>query len=140
MFELFEHKADIGVRGIGETKEGAFAECAKALFEIMCDTKKVIPSQKTEIIVSSNKLDELLVEFLNELLYLKDTERMLFSKFEIKIKKVGKKFGLEGIAFGEKIDAKRHELKTEAKAASYSQLLVEKNKNGKWTAQCIVDV
>lgn len=139
MFELFEHKADIGIRGIGATKEEAFAECGKALFEIMCDTKKVIPSQKTEIIVSANKLDELLVEFLNELLYLKDAEGMLFSKFEIKVKKVGTKFGLEGIAFGEKIDSKRHELKTEAKAASYSQLKVAKEK-GEWVAQCIVDV
>ncbi|MFA5357958.1 MAG: archease [archaeon] len=139
MFEMFEHKADIGVRGIGATKESAFAECGKALFEIMCNTKKVMPSQKTELSVQAKNSDELLVEFLNELLYLKDTEGMLFSKFEIEIKKVGKEFGLEGIAFGEKIDEKKHELKTDAKAASYSQLKVVKE-DEKWIAQCIIDV
>ena len=62
---------------------------------------------------------------------------MIFSKFRVKIKEKPKQFILEGYAWGEKLK-KEHNIKTEVKGATYSQLEVKKNKE--WLAQCIVDV
>jgi SHS2 domain-containing protein len=148
-FELFEHKADIGVRGIGKTKEEAFCECAHAMFEAMLDTKSVMPLKSAKVDAKAADLSALLINYLNELLFLKDTKGMAYSKFRVKIRQVeevsasgakGLAFVLEGVVFGEKINSKRHGLKTDAKAATYSQMLVEKRADGKWVAQCIIDV
>ena len=138
-FELFEHKADIGIRGIGKTPEEAFEQGAIALFQIMTETKTVKASEESGIDVEANDLETLFVEFLNELLFLSDSKKMFYSKFRLKISKRENSWHLHGKAWGEKINAKKHKIKTEAKAASYSQLRVGLDK-GKWIAQCIVDV
>jgi SHS2 domain-containing protein len=75
------------------------------------------------------------VEWLNRLLAEKDIKNMAFSKFKVKIKDNK----LTGFAWGEKFDPEKHQSELEVKAATYSQLKVEKQKN-KWLAQCIVDV
>jgi SHS2 domain-containing protein len=139
MFEHFEHKADIGIRGKGQTIENAFEESAKALIEIMANIEKIEPKKSHVFEVRAVDNAALLVAFLNELLFLKDKKKMLFSKFRTKI--VIEKDGLllKATVFGEKIDAKKHQLKVEAKAATYSELLVEK-KGNEWIAQCIIDV
>ncbi|MCS7134687.1 MAG: archease [Candidatus Pacearchaeota archaeon] len=134
MYETFEHKADVGVRGKGKTVEEAFCEVAKAMFSIQCNIKKVKPLKKVRILCKAQNVEELLVEWLNTLLAESSLRGMLFSEFEAKIKNNN----LEGFAFGEKIK-KKHELGTEVKAATYSELKVYK-KNGEWIAQCIVDV
>ena len=139
MFETFEHEADIGIRGIAETKEKAFADCARAMFSIMANLKKIEAKQEHKFKASAEDLEALLVEFLNELLYLKDVNESLYNKFDLYITKEGKTFVLTGKAFGETIDAEKHAVKTEVKAASYHQLKVSEQE-GKWTAQCVVDV
>ena len=138
MFETFEHKADVGVRGLGKTREEAFEETAKAMFSIMCDLKKVKQKKEVDFVVMSSDLEALLVEFLNELLYHKDTKETMFSSFKIKISETGNDYKLECKAKGEKT-SENQGLKTEVKAASYSQLKVSEEKE-KWLAQCIVDV
>ena len=60
---------------------------------------------------------------------------MAFCDFHVKIK--GNK--LTATAYGEKFDAIKHKVKTEVKAATYSQLKIEK-KGNKYYAQCVVDV
>ncbi len=63
------------------------------------------------------------------------TRQMLFCRFEVKID--GDK--LSAKAWGENADAEKHETAVEVKGATYTQLEVAR-KNGKWTAQCVVDV
>ncbi|HLD48982.1 MAG TPA: archease [archaeon] len=135
MYKFFEHKADIGIIGIGATLEEAFAEGAKAMFEVMLNIKKVKKAKKIKISCEAQNNEELFVEFLNKLLYEKDVKQMAFCDFDVKIK--GKK--LTATAHGEKFDAVRHEVKVEVKAATYSQLKIEK-KGNKYYAQCVVDV
>ncbi len=139
MFETFEHKADMGIRGVGKSREEAFSECAKAMFSIMIDLEQIEKKEEKEVIVTSYDLEQLLVEWLNELLYLKDVHSMFFSGFEIKeIKKKRKGYELNGKVFGEKMNDAQ-EVKTEVKAATYSGLRVERE-DIIWKAQCIVDV
>jgi len=139
MFETFEHKADVGVRGIGKTKKEAFAECAKAMFSAMVDLETLGSEEIVNIEIETNDLESLLVDFLNHLLYLKDVNETLFNKFDLYIINKGDEWKLNGKAFGEKINKKKHDIKSDVKAASYHQLKVEE-KDGKWLAQCVVDV
>ena len=144
MFETFENKADIGVRGKGKSVEQAFEECAKALTTVMADVYLVEPKKAHVFELKANDYGALLVSFLNEILFLKDKKKIIYSQFRVKIlpekDSAGKEiFMLKATVFGEKIDSKKHSLKVDPKAATYSQLLVEK-KGNEWIAQCIIDV
>jgi SHS2 domain-containing protein len=135
-YEYFEHKADIGIRGIGKTLAEAFEQAALAIFEIMVETKELELDKSQAVEVEGNDLDELLIAWLSELLFLKDIEGKMFSRFAITSINNNK---LIAKVYGEPIDASRHKLKLEVKAATYTQLIVEK-KNDHWIAQCLVDV
>jgi SHS2 domain-containing protein len=134
-FERFEHRADVGVRGKGETLEEAFVEGARAMFSVMANIDTVQPLEKFKIEVSASDEEALFVEWLNELLSVADLNGVVFCEFEVGISGNS----LRGKASGEKWDLERHEPKTEVKAATYSQLSVKKE-NGSYVAQCIVDV
>ncbi|HLC36223.1 MAG TPA: archease [archaeon] len=140
MFETFPHKADAGIRGYGKTLEEAFQEAGKAMFSIMVELKDVKPKTEIPVAAVSNTKDSLFIEFLNELIYLRDIHSMFFSEFELeRILPMNAGYSLKGKAFGEKIDLKKHEVKTEVKAASYHQLKIEKTYKG-FMVQTVVDV
>jgi len=139
MYETFEHKADIGIRGKATSVERAFCEAAMAMFSIEGNLKKIKKHKKIKIACKAENLEELFVEWLNQLLAQSSIQQMLFSKFSVQKIKNNK---LKGYAYGSKIK-KEQELKIEIKAATYSQLKVffdVKNKKKNWVAQCIVDV
>jgi SHS2 domain-containing protein len=134
-FEIFEHKADVGIRGRGKTLEEAFEDAARAMFSVMVDLETVRPIETVEVDVSASDEEALFIEWLNELLSVADLNDVVFSDFKVEISGNS----LKGRASGEKWDLERHKPKTEVKAATYSSLLV-KNENGSYVAQCIVDV
>ena len=138
VYKYFEHEADIGIIGAGKTLEDSFTEAAKGMFKIMANIDKIRPEEEVDIKVKAKNKEELFIEWLNELLAQKDLNEMLFSKFKIKIKKKNDSFILEGKAYGEGLNPDKHELELEVKAASYSQLKVEKKKQ--YISQCVVDV
>ena len=137
-YKHLEHEADIGVLGIGSTIEEAFEEGAKAMFDVMVDVKRVEPKQEVKIDCTANDLEALFVEWLNNLLTKQDIDEMVFSKFKVTIKK-NKTYNLVGVAYGELLDVKKHKIKTEVKAATYSGLKYEKIKD-KHNIQCILDI
>lgn len=134
-YETFEHEADIGIRGFGNSLEEAFENAAVALYSVMVDIDKIAPTKNKVIAVSAPDRELLLVEWLNALLALSDIERLVFSKFEVKIKDTS----LTGIAWGEPLDRVRHETHVEVKGATYHMLSV-KEEDGRYWAQCVVDV
>jgi SHS2 domain-containing protein len=143
-FETFENKADIGVRGKGSTVSVAFEECAKAMMSVMVDVNLIEPKKSHVINIKAADMGALLIAFLNELLFIKDKKKMIYSKFRVNIAENKNDFGeeefeLKATLFGEKIDSKKHQFKVDVKAPTYSELKVEANK-GIWTAQCVVDV
>ena len=139
MFEHFEHKADIGIRGFGATLEEAFVEAAKAMTDVIVDVKSVGKDKKELIQANANDEAALLVAFLNQILFIKDTKKLIFSDFVVHIAKQGEKFQLRAKAAGTTLDPKKHNFKVDVKAATYSELKVAKQ-GPKWIAQCIVDV
>jgi SHS2 domain-containing protein len=136
MYETFEHTADLGLRVRAADLNQLFAEAAQALFSaIVDDLETVEPKQKIEVSLQGDDLGYLLFDWLNELLYRFDTEHFLFGKFEVRIKDQN----LQGLAWGEPLDASRHSLAHEVKAITYHGLRVEKENDG-WLVEVIVDI
>ena len=135
-WEHFPHKADIGIRGAGATKEQAFEQAAVALTAVITEPEKVASERKVEIACQADDDELLLADWLNSLLYEMATRKMLFGRFEVRIEQNH----LSATAWGEKLDVSRHTPTTEVKAATYAELSVRQDENGVWIAQCVVDV
>jgi SHS2 domain-containing protein len=135
-FKILEHTADIGIIAQGEDVSRAFINAAKGLFSLVIDPEEVSVKKSREIEVTAPDREALLVNWLNELIYLLDAEGALFKDFEIiEITETG----LKAKGYGEKINTKRHHLKREVKAATYHQLKIEQIDEG-WRAQVIFDI
>jgi SHS2 domain-containing protein len=103
----------------------------------MAETKTVEAKKKEEIEVKSKDLEGLLFNWLAELIYLKDLQTILFSKYEIKIEKPDG-YKLQASVWGEPIDVEKHKVKIDVKAVTYHLLEVKKTDN-KWRAKVILD-
>ncbi|HUG99253.1 MAG TPA: archease [Gammaproteobacteria bacterium] len=135
-WEHFEHVADIGVRGYGETAEEAFANVAMAMTAVITEPEAVKRADAVQVKCEAACMDELLYAWLNSLVFEMATRHMLFSDFEIEIAD-GR---LQAVARGEKVDRARHQPATEIKGATYTELNVRRGCNGGWVAQCVLDV
>jgi SHS2 domain-containing protein len=135
-WEHYSHPADIGIRGIGPSREEAFAQAALALTAVIADLDKIKPKKAVEIVCQEEDDDPLFYAWLGALLYEMGTRNMLFSRFEIQAIPTG----LKATAWGEHVDVHKHEPAVEVKAATYADLKVRREPNGNWVAQCVVDV
>lgn len=140
-YEFIEHEADIGIRSWGKTINEAFVEGAKALFDIMVDINKVERIDSVDIECEAHDIPTLFVEWLNELLAKADVNGLVFCDFKIsEITPIDDNVHrLKAKAFGEKLDRNKHNIKVEAKAATYFGLKYE-NKGGNFYLQCVVDI
>jgi len=135
-WEHFPHQADMGVRGIGPTKEEAFARAAMAMTAVITDLTLVDPAQPVSIACEAPDDELLLVDWLNMLVYEMATRKMLFSRFAVRFNG----YSLEATAWGEPVDVTRHQPAVEVKGATYTALSVRQDRQGQWVAQCVVDV
>ena len=136
MYETFEHTADVGLRARAPDLKGLFEDAAKALFSvIVVNLDAVRPLREVTLRVEGSDYEDLLHDWLGELLYTFDTRHLLFSDFEVELDGDG----LRATARGEPIDPKRHQLDAEVKAITYHGLKVEEDRDG-WLAEVIVDL
>jgi len=126
-YEFIDHTADVGIVARGKTIEDVFINAARGMVSLIVDPESVSEKVRREIAVEGADREELLVSWLNELLYLFDAESLVFSRFEITSLS---ETSLKGAAYGEKVDPARHEIKTQVKAATYHQLKIEKESGG----------
>jgi SHS2 domain-containing protein len=131
--------ADVAIEATGKTLEEAFSEAALAMFEVQTDTNKVKAKISKKVEIRSEDKKSLLFDWLSKLIYLRDVEKMFFSKFDVDIKKSNKNLKLVANIFGEKIDSKKHEFKVEVKGVSYTQMEIEEKSN-KARVKVILDV
>lgn len=138
-FEYLDSIADAAIRASGETLSEAFCEAARAMFNLMVDIDSVEPKEEAEVRVSARTPDLLLVEWLGQLLSLKDLRGLIFSQFSASIEQQYDSVVLIGSARGEPIDRSRHELRSEVKGVTYSGLHVRKE-NDLFSVECVLDV
>ena len=123
-YERLEHTADALVLVSGKDLSERFANAAYAMFDQITDVRKVKAKGEMKIMLEADSREQLLVDFLQELLFLNDTEDIVFSRFDVKTD--GKK--LEALVWGEKFDEKRHSKRSVVKGVTYHRLEFDDDK------------
>jgi SHS2 domain-containing protein len=136
-FEFFDVTADVGIHSYGKTMEEAFENAALAMFEVMTDTSRIKPSTRKKVEIESEDPSALLYDWLSELIFLHDSENLVFSQFEIQISQRGDNYQLNGSVRGESFDPDKHESREEVKAVTF-HLMDIKEENG-FKLQVILD-
>ena len=126
-FKVLDHTADIGIAAYGADIKELFSNAATGLFSLMVDLKTVKEDTEREVKLTAEDEETLLVEWLNELIYVSDVEHLLFKRFQID-EINGKQ--VKARCFGEKVDQSRHRLERAIKAATYHMLRITKLDGG----------
>ena len=132
-YEEIEHTADVGIRAYGSTLDELFANAAEGMFSLVADLGSVKAVGEIEVRLEAEDLPTLLLRWLSELLYIHETQRLLFASFEVHVDGTS----LRGRARGETIDKKRHELRLALKAVTRHRLTVDPHKG---IAEVIFDI
>jgi SHS2 domain-containing protein len=135
-WEHFPHGADVGIRGVGRTPAEAFSQAGEALTATICEPDVVQPRSAVELHCRAPSLDLLFVDWVNAIVYAMATEHMLFREFIVRIEDTELRAQLKG----ESIDPARHQPAVEVKGATHTLLRVAQQPDGRWVAQCVVDV
>ncbi len=120
-YRLLDHTADALVESYGETLSERFANAAYAMFDQITDASSVRPVGEVTVVVEADTRERLLVDFLQELLYLHDTQNLVFCEFEV----VVQSGALEAVARGEEFDQSRHEKRAVVKGVTYHGLNID---------------
>lgn len=137
-YKYLEHTADVLFEAYGKNLPELFTNAGLATEEIMVEFTSLKETEKKEIKVKGTSVEDLLFNFLEELIFLKDAELLLFKKFQITIEEK-KEFTLKAVGVGEKINPKKQIMGRDVKAVTMHQFEVKKEKN-KWKARVILDI
>ncbi|HTX61871.1 MAG TPA: archease [Methanobacterium sp.] len=137
-YEFFDVTADVGFRAYGNTMEEAFENAALATFEVITDTTKIRPSIKREVHITSEDPCALLYDWLDEMIFLHDSEFLIFNRFKLEITKKEGEYVLKGDVWGESFNQDIHEIREDVKAVTY-HLMDVKEENG-FTLRVILDI
>lgn len=135
-YRLTDHTADFGIQAFGKTMEQVFENAAFAISDLITDTNILQGVNSQTISVTGDDRDDLMVNWLREILYLWNGMGMLVK--QTSVKQVTESHLKADITY-DFYDTDRHEIKNEIKAVTYHQLEVNRNQDG-WFANFILDV
>jgi SHS2 domain-containing protein len=139
-FEILEHTADIGIIAYGKSKREIFVNTAKGMFDIIVGNNSNLINNNfsCKVTLKAKGLEDLLVAWLNELLYISETKLVILKKFEIKDLSINK---IEAEVEGIKINPPFVKIEKEIKATTYHCLEIKKDEeSGLWSARVIFDI
>ncbi len=132
--------ADVAFEAIGCTPEEAFVAAADATMNVMVgDLNSIAGPERRTIRVEAEALDMLLFALLQELIYYKDAEQLLLRVPEVRIRRSEDQYILRADAYGERLDADKHELLVDVKAVTLHRFEVAQVAEG-WRATVILDI
>ena len=135
-YRFLEHTADVKFRATGKSLEEAFLEASMALKETIAGKIKVLEQEEKKISVKGKDIEALLYGFLEEFLFLLDSEGFLLSRVK-KIDIDEDNFTLNAVVLGDK--AENYKFTNDVKAVTYNEMFVKKEKD-KFTVQVVLDV
>jgi SHS2 domain-containing protein len=135
-YRLIRNQSELVVRITGDSQADLFANSAVALFDVMADLEKIEVKERISLEVEGTDRDDLMVNWMRELLYLYQGSGYLLSEF--KIREV-KDTLVRAEVCGEKIDPDRHEIKQEIGAVAFHKSRMQKTGN-QWIAQVIFEI
>jgi SHS2 domain-containing protein len=132
--------ADIAFEATGRDLPELFTYAADATMNVMIDNLDAIePRETRHIELSNDEIDMLLFDFLQELIYFKDAERLLLRARDVRIEERDERYFLTAEATGERLDATRHHQRADVKAVTLHNFCVEKEDGG-WKARVLLDI
>ncbi len=136
--EVFDHTADVGLRIHGDDLADLFRTAAEGLFDYVVANREEVQVDRTEFVtLRADSTADLLLEWLNELIFRCETGHILFTRFEVQLTEDGR--ALEATIGGELIDRERHILDHEVKAVTHHGASLEREGEG-WVAEVILDI
>jgi SHS2 domain-containing protein len=135
-YEIIDHTADVGIVAYGANIDELFSNAAIALFSLITELESIESRFRLDLELSSEDPESLLIEWLNELIYLFDVKRTLFNRFDIRSLTDNE---LKATCYGEHLDTGRHTVKAGVKAATYHTLKLDKSDDG-FRARIILDI
>ena len=130
--------ADVAFEAEGRTLPEVFEASALALTEVMVDLDGVSPVVSRQVSLTAEDLETLLFRWLAEIIYLKDSACLLFSRFEVTIQE-GRDWELKATVWGDQINHEKMPLKLDVKAVTYHLFVIEETPHG-WRAQVVLDI
>ena len=130
--------ADIAYEAYGKNLNEMFENAAFAIFELSANLKTVIAKKKLEIKLVNEKIENLLYDFLSEILFLKDSKYMVFKKVKVSIIQ-NKEYQLKAVLEGDTINPEKQQLENDIKAVTMHMFEIKKEKNN-WKAIVVVDI
>jgi SHS2 domain-containing protein len=136
-YREIEHTADVGLELEAPDLKAAFEQAAASMFDLMCDLDSVGDDVRRTVRIRARDgdLENMMVRWLSELLYVFATEALLLSRFDVRELTNGV---VEADVAGERFDSGRHAIKTEVKAATYHDMVVDQVE-GAWHVRVIFD-
>jgi len=132
--------ADIAFEATGRDLPELFIAAADATMNVMIDNLDAIESRETrQIELSSDKIDMLLFDFLQALIYFKDARRLLLRARETQIDHKDEEYLLKAKVAGEQLDDTRHQQRADVKAVTLHGFSVQKHNSG-WRARVLLDI
>lgn len=131
--------ADVAFEATGKTLGEMFESAGLAVTNTMVkDLKSVKPKVRKTIKLENNDVEKLLFNFLQEFVYWKDKDMLLFSKIKVRIKEQNGNYSLVAELSGDKINAEKHEMLVDVKAVTWHLFSVKKDK--KWVCRVVLDI
>lgn len=132
--------ADVAFEAKGKSLNELFESAAMATTNVMVkDLKSLGKEVKKTIELKSSDIESLLYDFLQEIVYYKDAESLLFGKYEVEVNKEDEDYSLKATIYGDKINMKKQELTADVKAVTLHKFEVKKTRDG-WSAFVILDI
>ncbi len=135
MIRYIEHTSDVGFEVEEDSIEGLFSTAALAMYGFMIDPFEIETSVKRDVDIQSEDLESLMFDWIDELIFLFESEKIVFKKFDLRIDD----FHMIGTCEGGIFDPTRHETGIVVKAVTYHMMEVKKRR-GIWNARVILDV
>ncbi len=137
-FEYLNHVADAEFIAYGTTVDEAFENSALAMIGLMIDPATIKPLVEKEIELSNDAPDLLLFDWLEELLFILEVDRLIFGKFTVHVAHENNIYTLKATAYGESLDA-HPDVYMHIKAVTFHDLRFEK-RNNIYEAQVLLDI
>ena len=125
-YEIIEHTADVAIKAFGKNLAEAFENAAKAMFDIITDNSEIESVGQYDIELEAPDLEQLLVDWLSELLFLNTSKNIVFGFFKIELD--DKKKHLSAHVFGDTFSTTKYKIGAEIKAVTYHMLEVKNKK------------
>ena len=135
-YRYIEHPSDVGFEAYGATLEALFANAALAMYSFMTDVDEIETAEEREVTVNAEDLYSLMFDWLDEMLFLFESESLVMKNFDITVDE--SQFSITGKCRGGRFDPAKHESGIIIKAVTYNMMEIKKNEV--WHARVVLDV